>query len=185
MNHVIATAGLDIPEDAQVIELPAGLQLPDRMVLDVDRDGFDIQAVVVFDAERQQYVCDQIRVSRQQGGAPVTGEALRTMRVKQLVDDALTLAQIEVTDSDAKGVSQLGYVPGALPPVEQSKQGPTEQTLRWVAQAYLLATVVGAPPTKRVQDQLGVSRATAARWVAEARTLGLLPPVEGGDDGRH
>lgn len=64
------------------------------------------------------------------------------------------------------------------PPKGIASQGPTDEVLRWVAQEYALAYALTNPPTKSVQEALDVSRATAGRWVAEARRRGLIEREE-------
>jgi hypothetical protein len=60
---------------------------------------------------------------------------------------------------------------GGRPP-----RGP--EHLREVAEAYAAAYKAGDRPTKAVADKWTVSRPTAAKWVAQARSVGLLGPTE-------
>jgi len=100
---------------------------------------------------------------------PIPAEALRQLPLRTLVRQAvganlLTLnigQRITAIDGeDAKG-----------------------SELRQVALAYRIARLVGDPPTKAVEKSLGVSRATAARRVAEARKAGYLLAHEVGQAG--
>ena len=53
----------------------------------------------------------------------------------------------------------------------------TEDNLLEVARVYREAVKHGDPPTQAVADGMNVARSTAARWVAAARTRGLLGPA--------
>lgn len=55
------------------------------------------------------------------------------------------------------------------------RRGPIpDDELRRVAEIYRQASIASAAPTNAVRDQMGVSRATAGRWVALARERGFL-----------
>jgi len=58
------------------------------------------------------------------------------------------------------------------------KQGPTDETLGWVAYFYNLAGILGLPPAKQVEVSLRVPRTTASKWVRRAKEKGLI-------DGEH
>jgi len=53
-----------------------------------------------------------------------------------------------------------------------------DEKLVHVADAYRLGALVGSP-TQLVAEQLGVSRATAGRWISRAREEGILGPAVG------
>jgi hypothetical protein len=158
------------------IEFPAGLALPPVVMAMVpDLDGHGVEAKIIYDGER--YVCAELRMWQLDGGPPVTGEAIRAVPVKHLVRRAIRMQLYEPTEWDDRGwESRFELMPAAKPPPDAKRHG-TDEMARWVAQVYQLAVALNEPPTKTVQDELGVSRATAGRWVAEARERGLLPPV--------
>jgi hypothetical protein len=56
--------------------------------------------------------------------------------------------------------------------------GPVPSTLEAVAYLYRVAVLMGEPPTKAVEETLGLARSTAGRWVAQARQEGFLGPAE-------
>ena len=57
--------------------------------------------------------------------------------------------------------------------------GPTDRALQWVAHLYRYAMAVAMNPAKSVEDKLGLSHSTAARWIRLARQKGYLGPSEG------
>ena len=59
------------------------------------------------------------------------------------------------------------------------ENGPTTETLEWVAYLYRLGLLRGDPPTKLVEQAIAIPRSTAGRWVAAARAAGLLGQSEG------
>jgi hypothetical protein len=171
----------DVPE----IQLSAGLALPARLAFEVDDfEGYNLRFGIALDDGR--YVCRALEVQQRDGGPPVTAESIRTVPVKEIVRagvrNALLGRQLFDTVFDAvreqREPAQTYQVPAGL----KVKGPPTDDLLRWVAQTYELAYALNDPPTKSVQDALGVSRATAGRWVAEARRRGLLD-IDGGSDG--
>lgn len=57
---------------------------------------------------------------------------------------------------------------------EIREQGPTDESLRWVANFYNLGQLLGLPPARQVELNLGLPRTTASKWVRRARGKGLL-----------
>jgi len=70
-----------------------------------------------------------------------------------------------------------------LTPPDGADRSDEATTLRHVAQVYRIARLAGTPPTEAVKNLLHVSRATAARRVAEARKAGELGVDEVGQAG--
>ena len=54
----------------------------------------------------------------------------------------------------------------------------TDTFYRDVADAYRRARAAGLDPRKTMAEDAGCSRATVARWIAESRRRGHLPPAE-------
>ena len=71
----------------------------------------------------------------------------------------------------------------ATPPIvlERPKRGGlTDDFYRRVAFAYRWAVAQGRNPGKSLADDSGVPNGTVARWIAESRRRGHLPPAERG-----
>lgn len=166
------------PDRREPLTFPAGLVLPAELTWcrkdGPAGEGFDLEMDIVFDGTR--YVCRSLRLEQREGGHPVTTEALREVPVKRMIKTALEWTMLEWS-GPPEGV-QVAKSQPRRPPADLAKGGMTDEALRWVVQIHELATVLGDPPTKGVQDELGISRATAGRWVAEARRRGMLPPVD-------
>jgi hypothetical protein len=162
--------GLNVYDDIELIELPAGLGLPSECVVVVNYpERARVEMVVELRAGR--YEVKGLSVLREARAAEITGEFLRSLTPREDVRAALKmLSPMTRTQSGAVVTAKIP----TRPPKGIASQGPTEEVLKWVAQEYAFAYALTIPPTKAVQESLGVSRATAGRWVAEARHRGLI-----------
>jgi hypothetical protein len=135
-------------------------------VVTVAASGPDLPCDVELRAEleRGTYVVTELRCTRRQGGPEVTGEVIRTVPVARILHaGALKANKLFGPHAD----------PAAL-----KAQGPTEESLRVVAQVYRMAHLVRDNPTQAVSSALGLPHSTAARWVVQARRAGFLGPAE-------
>jgi len=160
-------------------------------------------------------VCEQLRLERRPGGPPITGTELRDVKladyVRRATDELLRellatenpSGPVTVTVTDfgtatldsepfdaghaAVRVGGLTLTPGYRAQTRAPRRpGPvSDAVLRDVAAVYREALLVRAGPTNAVRDGLGVSRATAGRWVAMARARGLLGPAQPGVAGER
>lgn len=153
-----------LPGTAEIrnVELDGRLYDVD-MELDMTPDG--VRPVVVM-------------VRSQADRLPVTGGTLRALRVWELARLALLSGVYRGHhDRDEDGESTLkmqrGF-PSAPRIADLRRQGPTDETLEWVAYFYNLAGVLGLPPAKQVEINLEVPRTTATKWIRRARNKGLL-----------
>ena len=97
----------------------------------------------------------------------VTGTDLRAVRVRDLVRTHLPQFVI------APEGSSLSISPELRD--ELRSAGPSNgRARRTAADLYNFASALGLPPAKYVQDQLGLSPATASRWIKRVRELGWL-----------
>ena len=130
----------------------------------------------------RRYVCTSFEVFRtpdaDEGKGFVTSEVLRKLTVGHLVQMALlNLPDLQVTRElpNENGVEPWGWTP----PEGLREEGPTDRVLQWVAHLYLHAMATSMNPAKAVEDRLGLSHSTAARWIRLARQKGYLGPSEG------
>lgn len=141
-----------------------------RIVLDQTTDGIRPVQVMVQSQD------DDNRV-------PVTGTALRAVKVSELAREGLKDWALKSDDfsgyvsppgkPNTKGIGGSKGRPTGTP-TDMKRQGPTGEALRWAAYYYNLASVLGLPPLKEVATRLQLSSATAARWVRKAREEGLI-----------
>lgn len=52
--------------------------------------------------------------------------------------------------------------------------GPVDNSLTWVGYFYRMGQVLGLPPAKQVEIELGLPRTTASKWIRKAREKGFL-----------
>jgi hypothetical protein len=132
--------------------------LPYEVKLDVEhRDG--------------RYEVAAIRVARKPDGPEVTGEAIRAVPVRHIMNLGALKAAKELFSRYQR---------------EDLFKRVNDEALGLVADLYRWATMVGDPPTQTVAVHLfhGV-RPTAARWVMRARQRGFLGPAEPGRAGER
>ena len=125
-------------------------------------------------------------------GGPLPAVALRQLPIGRLADAVrrhrLDMANlvIELYDSRDHPPETLERAERTFRAVQASRPpggrkpsyGPEHYAE--VARVYTAAWRSGASPTKAVEAWGSVSYPTAAKWVAKARTLGLLPPTTKG-----
>lgn len=121
--------------------------------------------------------------------SPLRTSLIRRIPLQKLIDDALfkhtknlrRWAKVPMSENQRKDLADrlgpaeasLGRAPGR--PVEYD----TDHFIK-VADCYTKANMFRQPPTRAVQARFTVSYSTAAKWVAHARKLGLLPATTRG-----
>lgn len=184
-----STANLDAM--TTMVAISDFVQAPSRVdVTATDYRGFDVR--VVLRARRGGFDCAEVTASQRDGGPPVTGEALRSIALGDLIREGRKFLVATIPDPTGpidptarSGYSSYGLgteLPTDIRACWSASDTPNvDVALRWVAMRYVLAQAVGLPPTKEVQTAFGVSRATASRMVSLARTRGFLPTIESGN----
>lgn len=139
----------------------------------------DVVAIPAVDNRAGRFACRSLLVQQAGSGPPITTEGLRGVPVAGLtkragVDHVLS---VEFSGGDWVHLASRQLTEEICERLR--KVGPRSETLSWVAYIYRLALVLGEPPTKSVEQTLGIARSTAGRWVAEARAKGFLADAEG------
>lgn len=148
-----------------------------------EHDGLDIEIMVVaLPAEggsAGRPICTALKISRLADGPSITPEVLRKVPVTALIRFAarMSLRYIDESTGRTLGASDRRMTDDLADRLRA--EGPTDRTLKWVADIYRTATVLSVPPTKSVQDELELPRSTAGSWVALAREKGFLGRSEG------
>lgn len=162
------------------VEVAPGLAIERQ--LSVGRQVGDYRVEVEVGVEDGRLVAESVTVSRRRGGPPVTGEAIRGIPVARMTHEAGVMVRQVVDNGDGS----LTVTTRSLDDETAERlrdNGPTAETLEWVAYLYRVALLRGDPPTQSVQESLDIPRSTAGRWVAAARSAGLLGPTEAGKAG--
>lgn len=118
------------------------------------------------------------------GGGPVTVDALRSVRLAELVRIAKGAAVEKVRRAD-DGSMELAPMKAAdayaarKQPRAEIVGGSHEDREARAAAVYNAATKAGRPPLQAVADDLAVSRSTAGRLVRAAKAHGLIHTTRG------
>jgi hypothetical protein len=111
-------------------------------------------------------------------GPPLSGEFLRQVPIGRIVREIasrvaqegdLTPGRLR-TRQEARRLASKAYHP-------QRGRRLSDEHLEDVADVYRIAYNENRWPTETVMQKFGTSRATAGRWVAEARRRRFLPPT--------
>ena len=151
----------------------------------VDFNGVELEGALydvemILDMTDEGFRPTSVKVTSQAGSPPVTGTTLRALRVWDLARAAIPLG---VSRTVQRTEQKDGSFVTQIEPVDElsdeevarlRKQGPTEETLGWVAYFYNLAGILGLPPAKQVEVSLKVPRTTASKWVRRAKEKGLI-----------
>ncbi len=159
------------------VQVAPGLGMFREVTVKETVNDYDVEVVVVPESGR--LVARDVRVSRRDGGPPVTSEAIRSIPVAELTKKAAKHL-FSVTEG-ASGVRRMAPIMTISEDdaARFREAGPTRWTLSNVADVYRIALLTGEPPTKAVESTFGIPRSTAGRWVAAAREQGFLGRAEG------
>ncbi|WP_134069530.1 hypothetical protein [Mycobacteroides salmoniphilum] len=157
------------------------IKVPFTGTIDLDAgDAFGSEvAQVVMDIDLVNGILQPVSVKVVgRDGHPVTGTTLRQVPVKGMAAN-LIQSVIAAREDTATGtrVSVGLHSPIHLDDAQKARlrdQGPVEESLRAVANFYEFGRVTGYPPAKFVEDNLGLPRTTASKWVRRAREAGFL-----------
>jgi hypothetical protein len=152
-----------------------------------DYRGFDVAATVAYNGRRLEV--HRLTVSKRADGSAVTGEALRTIAVEDVLREsarhalARGVGAVKIAPTVARGHwaapdADVARTVGAAAAERLREMGPARETLEAVAVVYRVAEVIGEPPTKAVREAFGISQSTAGAWIGRARSAELVPPVE-------
>jgi len=138
--------------------------------------GADVAAVLLL--EGQRYVVQELRITRQDDGAPITSELIRGIRVQSLIPVAVRESvELRIAEPSPKGTDRHRVTGVVLTPKERRRivsAGPTDETLLWVARIYVMAELAGEPPAKSVKENLDIPMPTAGNWIRRAKDRGIL-----------
>lgn len=161
------------------VHVGADLYAPGRVDLNAPGRtdiGADVRGVLLLDGGR--YVVQELRITRQDGGAPVTSELIRRIPVQTLIREMVSgSVRLMTRHASPKGSYRQSFGPVRLSADERRRMveaGPTDETLLWVARFYLMAGLAGDPPAKSVKENLDIPTSTAGYWIRRAKDRGIL-----------
>lgn len=119
--------------------------------------GPDFETLIITDVHDGALTATSVTVRSKVHGVPVTGTVLRSVRVADLSAD------VPAIPYSVKQIRQLR---------DAGIRNP--DTAAMVANLYKAAESAGSPPAKTVRESIGLSTATATRWIRHARNAGLI-----------
>jgi hypothetical protein len=164
--------------NARPVGIGADLATWDEVTRTFSDDRFPYVVDVKLVLDNGQYVIDAVSIRRKPDGPPITTDGIRAVAWAELAREAVSaelggLGRVLVRSELESGHYVLR--PLGSPPPGVAERGPTDEAILWAARLYVVAYLHGRTPLRDVAEKLGVSRATAARWVRMARDRGLIP----------
>lgn len=157
------------------IAVEPGLEFPRYAAVTVKDDprvDFDLEMFLAFNANQRRYEVDELKVSRRSPLDQLTGTALRTIPVAELMRSLNWVARIAESGE---------RMPAKLPPelvARLKREGPSSnETLMWVGRVYVAASAVAQSSGLAVQESFGIAAPTAAVWIRRARDRGFIPDI--------
>jgi hypothetical protein len=138
-----------------------------RINVAVDELDVDVELEVVYDKQVGRLVIESFHARKRPNGPPITSDLLRRIPVAGIVAANTKVTVLYERES------------GRWQPVGTERLDDEDEE-HYVARIYRMASVGGYPPTKAVQEALGVAESTAAQKVMLARKLKLLPKTRPG-----
>lgn len=163
--------------DAPRTDVVPGVAVQSHATITVaDHRGYDFELVVAIHGGK--FEVDRLTATRRAGSPPITGETIRTFAVQGFVREFVhrSIAASNPSMQLDGTASAFGLLP-ADQARRLKQQGPTRETLEWVATVYRLAELLDDPPTRAVADAFTIAHSTATTWVARARSADMLAPV--------
>lgn len=121
----------------------------------------------------------ELRLRSDAASPALTSTILRAVKLGELTQQVL-LKSVESGDVHSSEYEITIESHGPVAELSEKEiqrireQGPTDESLQWAANFYNLGQVLGLPPAKQVEINLGLPRTTASKWVRRAREKGLL-----------
>ncbi len=167
--------GLRSTHDDLVAYGDEGLYLPRAYDFLVDDPGCPLLVEVRAEVVHGRPRCTELRCRQRPDGPEVTNDGMRHAAVKRYLRISPSLFAVRTDPAGSFLEPTDGTDVDALVRAERVRRRPrTDELLAEVAEVYNGAD---AAPTRAVMRRWDVSKATANRWVRQAKEDGLIPPV--------
>lgn len=114
-------------------------------------------------------------------GEPISSTGLRSLAIGDLTRTAMSNAVKRGTRSQSADGAETLTLERNISAEHRAAiraAGPVDDSLRWAAHFYEVGKLLGLPPAKQVEIELGLPRTTASKWIRRAWEKGFLS----GDD---
>ena len=135
----------------------------------------DVRMRVTLDPNSLTYEVESVQLDRRDGRPEISGSAVRALRFRELL--VWGVSHGLVSGMSSPFVSNLAAGEMTLEQFETAIVIPKRDEVprkELAAMVYVISRALGLAPLKRVAEVFGVSRSTAIRMMAQARTEGLL-----------
>lgn len=181
LTYAECAPDLWFPLLASATGIAPGLEVPERATPILGR--YRVTAwyalapdMVSYSLKSVQLTADSLSGRPPGGGLTIDTEVYRSLRLAEVQDgigDALGCAGTALSDN---AVALQGL------PYHGNDDEEMVDDLVETARAYVRASVSGGRPQKAVSEHMGISIATAGRWMRKAAKLGYIPLVFRSDD---
>jgi hypothetical protein len=134
----------------------AGFLGPNKLTVHVD--GIEID--IAINAKKDRYVVRAIR------GDDLTGEKLRSLRLAEIVGEAL---EDKVLDTGRNAPAPIDVIERFGGEVDEFSKLREDDRVHIVSLLYAFAYITGQRPTAYVTEVLGIPRSTASRLIKKGR----------------
>jgi hypothetical protein len=164
-------------DPSELIAVKPDLWVPARatgVIRTTEFPGTVFEIEVRWDAEAHRYLLNRLEITSPDG---ITTSALHKYSIPRLV---LALAAgevlVELEGDDGMARFELALQAYDLTEIRarMKDEGPTRDNLEWVSRIYAWTAVMGGTPNRMVSSMFQLPTRTATRWIARARTDGLL-----------
>jgi hypothetical protein len=176
-----------------IVLIGRGITMPQNIKAKFEIRDEDFQVAIELDVKATQMsgqrpgrlICERLAVTSLPPGGPVTFRTLSRIPVAELIRLAGVNEWQKLDSTGGSKVTSTKRVRMSDAMVKQLRaEGPSDETLGWVALTYTLALIFGDSPTRAVEKAFSthegdLPQSTAGRWVSLARRRGFLGPSEG------
>jgi hypothetical protein len=176
------------PMTASAATLPVGSELriapAFQATAELEDAGVALTVSARYDAAEGRYVATRVTADASREDVEVNSRLMRALPIGRVVQAAaphcitLTLEDSSVEGATWIPAAELSSTEGRIIPVWIAEQvirhGGSDARMDVVEILYGTAALAGNPPTKLIQDELGVPHRTASDWIRKARAAGRL-----------
>ena len=134
----------------------AGFLGPNKLTVHVD--GIEID--IAINATKDRYVVRAIR------GNDLTGEKLRSLRLAEIVGEALSNMALDTGRNAPAPIDLIEQFGGEVDKFSKLRE---DERVHIVSLLYAFAYITGQRPTAYVTEKLGIPRSTASRLIKKGR----------------
>lgn len=177
-----ANAQLEREQGEWLTRVAPGLLVPRQVFTEVEVEGFPnttFDVSVRFNSETRSYVMEKLSITNMKG---ISVSEMHSYSIPTLITQAAAASvSVDLTEETGelrkwvKVGDLLSEIDFEAKGAEMKAAGPTRSSLWWVAFVYAYGRAIGRSNyNDQVVSTFGLPKRTATRWIARARSEGLL-----------